>query len=473
VTPPQAGKVAGKLFLLCLAVYLLSGPVFFGYDGEIMYRVSESLVLRHSLLVTDPIYHTSQPWSPYGIGTSIMLLPFVAVGQLLLHDPRAFVLLYLPIITALTVVAFNALLIELGVSWTRALWLSVILAFGTLAWHYTGVLFSEPLVGLVIVTSLLALLRYRRTTRTRWLALAGLAGALAVLARFDSAFLVIPPVGLFVLVLTLNGRREWWPRVVDLVAYVAPVIAGIGLSLAYDVLRYGAPLRGPYESDAQGFSEPLLKGLYGLLLSPGVGIFVYVPVLALAVIGFASLFRRYRAVAIVIAALVGLRLLFFARWWDWSGGATEGPRFLVPLIPVMLLPVAFVYGRRWRVAIAVLAAGGFIVELVSQLVPYGLVYGSIVPRIAAGLGLCSCVPPPSPTGHAVHEVMAFDWQWSPFVWQFRYLARGVTAPAWGPIAWFALPAMLIAVAVLGRRLLRLTRSLDASSRDERGGAQAA
>ena len=59
-------------------IYLLSGPVYYGYDGEIMYRVSESLVLRHSIIVTDPIYHYLQPYSSYGIGTSLALLPFGA-----------------------------------------------------------------------------------------------------------------------------------------------------------------------------------------------------------------------------------------------------------------------------------------------------------------------------------------------------------------------------------------------------------
>src|ERR1700693_5923443 len=98
-----------------------------------------------------------------------MLLPFVGAGALLLHDPRALVLLYLPAVTALPVRAFNAVLVELGVSWTRAAWLSVILDFGTPLWHYSGVLFSEPLVGLAITASLLCLLCYRHTARRRWL----------------------------------------------------------------------------------------------------------------------------------------------------------------------------------------------------------------------------------------------------------------------------------------------------------------
>lgn len=460
---PNPAQVAVLLFALPLTVYLLSGPVFFGYDGEIMYRVSESLVLRHSLHVTDPIYHFAQPWSPYGIGTSIMLLPFVAAGQLLLHDPRAFVLLYLPVVTAFTVVAFNFLLVELGVSWRRAAWLSMILAFGTLLWHYSGVLFSEPLVGLGITLSLLLLLRYRRTTQRRWLALAGIAGGLTLLARTDSAFLILPAFGLYALVLIVKGRLAWQTRIIDALTYAGPMLTAALVSLAYDVARYGAPLAGPYRTDPIGFAEPLLNGLYGLLLSPGVGILIFTPVLALAAVGFPGFFHRFRAEAVLIAALVVVRLLFYARWWDWSGGATWGPRFLVPLIPMMLLPVAFMPGRSWRIAIAGLAALGAGIEVLCQLVPYGLVYGSVVPQIATRLGVCSCVPPPSLGSRAIHDVMAFDWHWSPLLWQVRDLLNGVMAPAWGPIAVFALPLLLVGVAFAGRRLRRLTLALDATN----------
>ncbi|HEX9095243.1 MAG TPA: phospholipid carrier-dependent glycosyltransferase, partial [Candidatus Dormibacteraeota bacterium] len=192
--PPKARDLAFLLLALTGLVYLLSGPVFYGYDGEIMYRVSESLVQRHSLVVSDPIYHFAQPYSPYGIGTSLALVPLVALGEFLMHDPRALVILYLPLITALTVVALNAVLVELGVSRTWAAALSLIFAFDTLAWHYSGVMFSEPLLGLMMIVGLLSLLRFKRSGRARWLLAAGAASGTAILARDDSLFLVLPPL---------------------------------------------------------------------------------------------------------------------------------------------------------------------------------------------------------------------------------------------------------------------------------------
>ena len=457
---PRPRDLALLLFALPMLVYLLSGPVFYGYDGEIMYRVSESVVLRHSIVVTDPIYHFAQPYSPYGIGTSLALLPFVALGQLWLHDPRALVILYLPMVTALTVVGLNAVLVELGVSRLWAVALSLIFAFGTLAWHYSGVMFSEPLLALALVVNLLGLLRYKRTRHGRWLMAAGAASGVALLARDDSLFLVVVPFAVYAGVLLMQRSPAWVTRARDLVTYGAPVaVAGI-IVPAYHLVRFGLG-GGPYTSDGIGFSEPILSGLFGLLLSPGVGLLVFVPVLVLAFVGFPAFFRRWPAEASVVAAIVVARFLFFGAWWDWPGGATWGPRYVVPLIPLMLVPVGFLTPGIWRKAAIVLGGLGLGIEILGQLVPYGLYYGAIVPRLAKQLGICECVPAPSQGSRAVHNLMAFDWHYAPLVGQMSDFLHGVMAPAWGPMAAIALPLVLLAAGGLGIQIWRLARRLEA------------
>ena len=456
---PKPRDLAILLFALPMLVYLLSGPVFYGYDGEIMYRVSESLVLRHSIVITDPIYHYTQPYSPYGIATSLALLPFVALGQLLMHDPRALVILYLPIVTALTVVALNGVLVELGTSRIWAAGLSIIFAFGTMAWHYSGVMFSEPLLALMMLLALLSLLKFRRTGQMRWMLAGGAAAGAAVLVRDESLFLVLVPYTIYAAVVSMQRNTAWAWRPRSALAWVAPIGAAGLLALAYHLVRFGSG-SGPYGNDGMGFSQPLLAGLYGLLLSPGAGLLVFVPVLALAFFGFPEFFRLWRAEASLIASLVAVRFLFFAGWWDWAGGATWGPRYLVPLIPLMMVPVAFLRPGRWRKAAFALGALGVCIEVLDQLVPYGLYYGAIVPKLAARLGVCNCVPGPSQS-RPIHNLMAFDWHYAPLVGQMNDLLHGIMAPAWAPIAAFAVPLVAIAAVGLGLQIWRLARRLEA------------
>src|SRR5260370_29113876 len=128
-----------------------------------------------------------------------------------------------PIVTALTVVALLSLLVELGVSHRRAFVVALLYAFGSLAWAYSGVLYSEPLVGLCTVAGVLFVRRSERTPppypppqaregKLLWLLAAGGAAALALFARWDSALLVIVPLTGYVAYGLLKRIREDWRR---------------------------------------------------------------------------------------------------------------------------------------------------------------------------------------------------------------------------------------------------------------------
>jgi hypothetical protein len=453
--------VSALLFAVTAFVYLLSGKTFFGYDGEIAYRVSESLVLRHSLLIVDPIYHVNQPYSPYPIGLSLLILPLVAIGAVVLHDPRALVTLLEPTLTAGAVVVLNLLLVELGSSWRRSLLISLCYAFGTLAWYYSGVLFTEPVIALCQVGAVLSLRYYQRRSQWQWVLIAGVAAGTSVLLRWDSALLVAAPIGLYGLVAIFRRPEAIWRRVRDLAVLGAPMVVALGINLAYDLFRFHEALGGSYKADPFGFSTPLLKGLFGLWLSPGVGLFVYTPILLMSVVAWRWLYRRWPVEAVLILGLFLLRSVFYGRYWAWEGGATWGPRYLVPLIPLLLVPLAFIPRNRWlEIGAIALGSIGVMIQVLGQLVPYGLYYGTVVPQLMTQLGYCQgCLPFPGHQSQAVNAITDFDLQYVPLVVQVRYLLNGVLAPAWGPIA-LAVPFLFAAVGVVMVRIRQMAERLD-------------
>jgi hypothetical protein len=461
---PRPERLSLLLFGVTGLVYLLSGKTFFGYDGEIMYRVSESIVLRHSVQIADPIYHFNEPYSPYAIGLSLLMLPFVAIGVAVLHDPRALVTLLEPAITAATVVLLNLLLVELGCSWKRSLVISLCYAFGTLAWYYSGVLFTEPVIALCLVGGVLSLRFYQHRGEWRWLLIAGAVSGTAVLMRWDSMLLVAAPIGLYGLVAIIRRPGAMRRRALELAVLGAPIIGAAAVNLAYDLFRFREALGGPYKADALGFSTPLPKGLLGLWLSPGVGIFVYTPILLMSVIAWRWFYQRWPREALLILGLFLLRSVFFGRYWAWEGGATWGPRHLVPLIPLLLVPVAFLPRKRW-VEVAAIALGivGVMIQVLGQLVPYGLYYGTVVPQLMAQLGYCQgCLPLPGLQSEAVNAITDFDLPYVPLVVQVRYLLNGVVAPAWGSIS-LVIPLLLGMVAYALGRVRRLAVALDAAA----------
>ena len=94
-----------------------------------------------------------------------------------------------------------------------------------------------------------------------------------------------------------------------------------------------------------GFTGPTWGALYGITVSPYRGLFFLSPVLLLSLPGPVLLWRdpRFRSTALLVTLLLAGFLLYVASYLYWSGGDAVGPRFLVPLVPFLMLPLA----RAW------------------------------------------------------------------------------------------------------------------------------
>lgn len=98
----------------------------------------------------------------------------------------------------------------------------------------------------------------------------------------------------------------------------------------------------------------LSTGVLGLLFDQEYGIFLFAPVLLLAFIGLAGMLRepsqRRLAIALVIASLFLLLLPGTLNPW-WSKSAMPGQQ-LVLLLPLLALPIAWLYGRLPRESVS-------------------------------------------------------------------------------------------------------------------------
>jgi hypothetical protein len=97
--------------------------------------------------------------------------------------------------------------------------------------------------------------------------------------------------------------------------------------------------------------------LLALLVSPVRGVFAGAPVLVLGVIGLISMLRqpRFRPEGVLCTAMIAHVFLFNLLFKDWHGGWTCGPRYLIPALPFLALPIALVSPRGVWVRRALLA----------------------------------------------------------------------------------------------------------------------
>lgn len=157
-----------------------------------------------------------------------------------------------------------------------------------------------------------------------------------------------------------------WSRPRRLLLIAAGASPPLALMLGYHWYCFGSPwtlattYSNPSYLDAQRalgmFAGPDLHALWHLTLSPFRGLFVQMPILWLAPVGYVHWWRRTpRDPWLWGSALTGIAgLLAVASFNGWHGGATVCARYLLPFLPVFFLAVTQLQWTRWISAAAIL-----------------------------------------------------------------------------------------------------------------------
>ncbi|MCU1426011.1 MAG: hypothetical protein JWL83_11 [Actinomycetia bacterium] len=347
----SARWIVGFGVLLVLAPIALRMPN--SYDGVAMQRVAVALVDHGTPLVrqSPDQFGLNTPYSGYGIGTSLVMAPLHLVGRVL-GDPWHPMNLADGLLLCATIVVVFETLRRRGIATRPALVATALVAFGSPLLAYGITDFSEPGVALAVALIVLSLDAAARATRAAAFAM-GAAVGMAVLFRTDSFILVALPAAVALMCVSRRKGRD----ACDFVFGSAPAMV---IWIAYNAARFQRPFSSGYRY--QTFSHPFLRGVYGLTLSPGRGIFVYAPILVAALAVLPALRSTDRVIGVFAAVLLVTRVVFFARWWAWYGGDVWGPRFLVPVLPAFAPAIATALARWPRSRLV----GGAVVATVSM-----------------------------------------------------------------------------------------------------------
>lgn len=402
-----ADRVATWAGLLLLAIYLLStGGQPFISDGEVMLITAMRMVDERTVSLPEgaAIYPQTVRradgvlFSKYGLGQPLAAAPLYAFGRYVLgraigagagafYVGRFLTLLLPALATALSGALLCAWSARLYQSARVGAALALLFGVGTLAWPYSRFFFSEPLFAAGLLLAALAI-------ATRRPLIAGLGFGYALLTRVGG--LVLLPAFVLYLWLSASDDRQRAMdersgyRLTSIVSRLSSSARGkratffrqcvwFGLGLApfalamagYNWVRFRSPIERGYANES--FSGNLIEGLYGLLLSPGKSVFLYVPLLLALPWAIAPFARRWRAEAALIGLLTLATLAQSALWWIWWAGWGWGPRFLVPLMPFLVLPLGALLERPgWRRGLIALLALSIGVNLLGILVDFNI-----------------------------------------------------------------------------------------------------
>ncbi len=397
--------VAALLFACYLITYT---GLIQSSDGLAMFAATESIVRRGEVDTNQLLWMGLQQgsfgpdgelYSRKGLGMTLLALPLVWLARLWPALGLAQTALLLnPLLTAWTGGLLYLAVIRLG--WSRFAAIATALAYGlaTLAWPYTQTFFSDTLAGWGLFAATYWLLAFQQEKHKHILFWAGLVWGLAYLSRSIN-LVTLPVYGLALAAVLAEGRGlgigDWGlgrrrpnpqspipnPQYREWILFATPILAAGIVSLWWNWLRFGSLLDSGYV-ESEAFNGDWLFGLIGLLVSPGRGLLWYSPVLLLVPLGVGWFWRRARWLLVSSAGVALLYWLLYAKWYMWHGGYSWGPRFLVPVLPFLLLMTApawqwiFVeerWGRLGRWLTTLLALISLTVQWLGMLVPFALV----------------------------------------------------------------------------------------------------
>ena len=210
------------------------------------------------------------------------------------------------------------------------------IGFATFLWPYAKFGFSAPLATLCVLCGTYGVWVGARFNRPIMLMAGGAGIGGALLVKHELALLSLP-VGLW---LVVESRYDW--RLVVRRGLLAglPVVAAVLVTLYYNEVRFGNPLDTGYLRDETVLLGSFWTGVAGLLFSPGRSVFMYSPVTLAGLVALVALGRRDRPTMVLLAGEFVVMLCFYASFAHWDGERSYGPRYLLPVVPLLVLPLA-------------------------------------------------------------------------------------------------------------------------------------
>ena len=382
-------RLRDPLFLLCLTAGLLAFVVQSGELGtaDTMHRLQAT----HWLWTSQPqVFPGDYPefglhgrggqlYSWYGIGQSLLMLPADLAGTWIAHWPifaeyeddpavRSIVVSYTTgiLVNVLTALIAFRLLCQLRFTVNESVAGVLALLFCTTHLHYTQNMMENNYIMLLTFIGFSYQYEWLRNGSRRALFVGSAALGLNLLTRLTTGLDLLAG-GVFLLAVLhfeqVRGRglaRKFF----DYCKIAAPVYAFfLAVDRLYQFYRFGSftntyvslfakeqRLQDPTLPANFPWSTPFYEGVLGPLFKPEKSIFLFDPLLALALVLLVLLWKRLapevRAYALTSILLLAGYVAFYARYTYWAGDFSWGDRYVstaVEMVALLAVPLLLRY----------------------------------------------------------------------------------------------------------------------------------
>lgn len=241
---------------------------------------------------------------------------------------------------------------------------SVVLAFifavSTPLWAYSQTSFNLIPNSFFVLLGIFFFVRYFQNNSIISLIFCALSIGFAFMTRNDAAIAAI--VIFSFLIFSLMKKNK---KLRKFTGFVIPALSVFILDRLIDFIRFipGTSRTTPTiigGSYLPPHPFPIHIGISGLLFSPGLGIFIFYPILVTCFMSFMDFFRKNKFICLFFITLILGYLIFYATIPNWHGMSAWAARYMLPTIPLFLLPLGASIEKRSKLLIVplVLVLGG-------------------------------------------------------------------------------------------------------------------
>jgi hypothetical protein len=319
-------------------------------------------------------------------------------------------LFYGPVFAALSVTAFFLISNVLNYRLKTSLTLTLLFGLSTPVWAYSQTSLTVVPTLFFVLFSFYFFTKYQKTQSSKFLIGCGLSLGFSYLIRVDTA-LVIGPLMIYFLITLVKHKQ----KIKKFFFFFLTLTPFYFIPTVIESIRYGASVGLSTNADSTSSllnfnGDTLTNGIIGLLFSPGVGLFIFAPILLTFFFTLPDFYKKYKSYTILFISFITLALIYFGSIEFWHGLVSWSARYFLLLIPFFLLPLGVSLELRknyfLRIILITLGSLGFFFNLVYILQDVSwFVWGS-----PGRTGLFSLAGPQ--TALYLHEAVIWTFEYS-------------------------------------------------------------
>ena len=284
-------------------------------------------------------------------------------------------LFYGPFFSSLSVATFFLISRAFKYKTTTSLLLAFILGLATIFFSYSQTSYNNAPAAFFMLVGFLFFKKFIDNQKILYSIVSATFLVFSYMIRHDVVLVIIPLF--FFLVLSVIFQKTWTltsiiHKIKKIISFTLPLILGYEFDRTIELMRHSVESTRTMATDivtnVVGFGvvgtevhkvmEVYGSGAFGLLFSPGVGLFIYVPILLTVFFAFPDFFRKNKLFTILLLVIPSIFIIDFGSMNIWQGFTAWSPKYLYLIIPFLLLPLGASIEKRGKMVLPIICILG-------------------------------------------------------------------------------------------------------------------